>query len=216
VDETIGEDEQRVFPDAPWHLQGAACMSLWRVPVRELGQLAPIPDLRLTTVAGNAFIATVWARYSDGSLRYDELAIAVLVRGSGLLVPAGSVTAIWVNNPVSAEGGRYLWHIPKELADFETLASDRQFTGTMALDDQPVAQLHFEAGAAVPGRLRASGFVIQPGAGGPLRTRCTARGGLRLGRAQWTISPSGPLAVLHGRQPLLSVSVNAMDAEFGV
>ena len=216
VDETIPENEQATFPLAPWHLHGAACMSLWRLPETALGQLVPDAGLPLFKVAGNAFIATIWAQYSGGTLRYDELAIEVLVRAKGLLVPAGSVTAIWVNNVISAEGGRRLWHIPKALARFETLVSERRFTGTMTLDDLSAVALNFEAGGALPGRPAMSGFVIQPGVGGPRRTRCTVRGTLRMGRAYWTIDPSGPLAVLHGRQPLLSVGISGMDAAFGV
>lgn len=216
MDAMNSEHEQAAFPCAPWQLRGAACLSMWKLPETALGQLAPDPGLPILKIAGNAFIATIWAQYSGGTLRYDELAVAVLVRGKGLLVPAGSVAAIWVNDAMSAEGGRRLWHIPKVLARFETLASERAFTGTMMLDDQFVAALSFEADAALPVRPRMSGFVIQPGIGGPLRTRCTVKGALCLGRAHWTIDPAGPLAALHGRRPLLSVGLRAMDAAFGV
>ncbi|MGE6530603.1 acetoacetate decarboxylase family protein [Pseudomonas sp. NPDC077382] len=208
--------EHAAFPPAPWQLHGAACVSLWRVPKTALGQLAPDARLPLIRVGGSVFVATIWAQYSSGTLRYDELAVAVLVRGKGLLVPAGSVTAIWVNDAASAEGGRQLWHIPKALARFETLASEHAFTGTMMLGDQTEAALNFESGTALPGRLGMSGFVIQPGIGGPLRTRCTLKGALRVGRGNWTINPSGPLAVLHGREPLFTVGISAMDAAFGV
>lgn len=216
MNETISANERLAFPLAPWHLRGAACMSLWQLPVTALGQLAPDPGLPLLEIAGKAFIATIWACYSGGTLRYDELAVAVLVRGKGLLMPAGSVTAIWVNDSTSAEGGRHLWHIPKALARFQTQVSERSFSGTMMLDDGATAALSFEAGVAMPFRTGMSGFVIQPGIGGPLRTRCRVKGVLHTGRANWTIDPSGPLAVLHGRQPLLSVGIRAMDAAFGI
>lgn len=209
-------EHDAAIPFAPWHLRGAACLSLWRLPETALGTLAPDSGLPLVTVAGNAFMVTIWAQYSGGTLRYDELAFAVLVRGKGLLVPAGSVTAIWVDNAVSMHGGRRLWGIPKAMARFETLVSERELTGTMWLEEQRVAALRFEAGTALPGRYALSGFVIQPGVGGPLRTRCTVKGALRMGRAHWTIDPSGPLALLHGRQPLFSVGISSMDAAFGV
>lgn len=106
MDESIQDDPVAAIPGAPWHLQGAACVSLWRLPLAELGMLAPPPGLRCLTVGGSAFVATIWAQYSGGTLCYDELAVAVLVRGKGLLVPAGTVTAIWVDDVVSAEGGR--------------------------------------------------------------------------------------------------------------
>ncbi|HCJ29372.1 MAG TPA: acetoacetate decarboxylase [Pseudomonas sp.] len=216
MDDRTQAAHDAAIPNAPWHLRGSACVSLWRLPRVELGKLAPDPGLPLLTVAGNAFVATIWAQYSGGTLRYDELAVAVLVRGKGLLVPAGTVTAIWVDDAVSAEGGRRLWHIPKALARFETLASGREFAGKMTFDEQRVAVLRFEPGAALPGRPGLSGFVVQPGVGGPLRTRCTVKGALRTGRAHWAFSPSGPLGVLHGRRPLLSVGIREMDAAFGV
>ncbi len=210
-------DEPGAIPGAPWRLQGSACLSLWRVPVRELGVLSPDPALPAFTVAGSAFVATVWAQYTGGTLRYNELAVAVLVRGKGLLAPAASVTAIWVDDAVSAEGGRHLWHIPKALASFESAdGADRAFSSSMTLEGQPIAQLRFEPGRSLPGRPDLSGFVIQPGKGGPLRTRCTVSGKLHAGRAQWEFSSGGPLATLQGRKPLLSLRLEDMEAQFGV
>lgn len=217
MDESIQDDPAAAIPGAPWHLQGAACVSLWRLPLAELGMLASPPGLRCLTVGGSAFVATIWAQYSGGTLRYDELAVAVLVRGKGLRVPAGTVTAIWVDDVVSAEGGRRLWNIPKALARFATtVAADNGFAGRMSLDGEQLAALRFEPGVAVSGRLGLSGFVIQPGNGGPLRTRCTIKGALRMGRAHWEFSASGPLAALHGRQPMFSLGISEMDAAFGV
>lgn len=214
IDEPEGES---AVPVAPWRLQGAACLSLWRLPPAELGVLAPDPALPLFTFAGNAFVAIIWAKYTGGTLSYDELAVAVLVRGKGLLVPAASVTAIWVDDAVSAEGGRRLWNIPKALASFETSSeADHGFVGRMTLDGQSIAQLRFEPKTLLPGRHDLSGFVIQTGKGGPLRTRCAVNGKLCTGRAQWEFAGAGPLAPLHGRKPLVSFSVGHMDAAFGV
>lgn len=210
-------DDAGVIPPAPWRLQGLACLSLWRVLPSELGVLSPDPALPLFTLAGSAFVATIWARYTGGTLRYNELAVAVLVRGRGLLAPAASVTAIWVDDAVSAEGGRRLWHIPKALAHFASVSEAGQvFSGSMTLDGEPAAQMRFKPRMSLPGRPALSGFVIQPGSGGPLRTRCTVSGKLRIGRAHWEFATAGPLGSLQGRKPLVSVCINEMDAEFGV
>ncbi len=210
------EGEVARIPDAPWHLQGAACLSLWRLPRGELGMLAPHPDLPLLTLGESVVVVTIWAQYSGGTLRYDELAVAVLVRGRGLWLPAGSVTAIWVDDAVSAEGGRRLWHIPKALAEFDRFAVDKEFAGKMRIDGRQVAALRFQPGRSIPGRPGVSGFVIQPGRGGPLRTRCRVQGSLCMGTAEWVFDSTGPLAVLHGRKPLLSLGVHEMEASFGV
>ena len=214
IDQPEGES---AVPVAPWRLQGSACLSLWRMPAAELGLLAPDPALPLITLAGNAFLATVWAQYTGGTLSYNELAVAVLVRGKGLLAPAASITAIWVDNAVSAEGGRRLWHIPKALARFQTLNSaDFTFSSQMTIDDHATAQLGFRLKTALPGRPNLSGFVVQPSRGGPLRTRCTVSGKLCTGHANWKFSADGPLAVLDGRKPLVTVYISEMNATFGV
>lgn len=205
-----------MIPDAPWHLQGAACLSLWRLPRAELGMLAPHPDLPLLTLGDGVGVVTIWAQYSGGTLRYDELAVAVLVRGRGLWLPAGSVTAIWVDDPVSAEGGRRLWHIPKALAEFDRVAADEEFAGKMKIDGREMATLRFQPGLSMPGRPGLSGFVIQPGRGGPLRTRCWVQGSLCVGKAEWAFDSTGPLAALHSRKPVLTMGIREMEASFGV
>lgn len=209
--------DERVVPAAPWGLHGFACISLWQVPHAELGALMPDATLPLFTLAGRAIVVTVWARYTGGTLRYDELAAAVLVRGKGLLIPAASVTAIWVDDVVSAEGGRRLWRIPKALASFNGMDGESgHFRGQMTLDGHLAAQLSYKPKTTFPGRLDLSGFVIQPSQGGPLRTRCTVSGTLSTVQADWTFSAVSPLSVLHGRRPLASVCINDMTAMFGV
>lgn len=208
--------DEAAIPDAPWLLRGAASLSLWRLSRAELGGLAPDPNLPLLRFGRSVFVATIWAQYSGGTLRYDELAVAVLMRGKGLGVPAGTITAIWVDDAVSAEGGRQLWQIPKAMAQFDTVAIDRTFAGKMMIEGQQAATLRFQPGLSVPGRPGLSGFVIQPGAGGPLRTRCTVKATLCTGKADWVFDATGPLAVLHGRKPLFSLGIRNMEAAFGV
>jgi hypothetical protein len=208
--------DEAAIPGAPWLLHGAASLSLWRLPRDDLGVLAPDPNLPLLLVGRSVFVATIWAQYNGGTLCYDELAVAVLMRGKGLGVPAATITAIWVDDAVSAEGGRQLWHIPKAMAQFDTVAVDRTFAGKMMIEGQQVATLRFQPGLSVPGRLGLSGFAIQPGTGGPLRTRCTVKGALCMGKADWVFDATGPLAVLHGRKPLFSLGIRNMEAAFGV
>lgn len=208
---------EHIVPAAPWGLHGSACISLWRIPHAKLGALMPDATLPLFTLAGSAFVVTVWARYTGGTLRYDELAAAVLVRGQGLLAPAASITAIWVDDVVSAEGGRRLWNIPKAIGSFQGIDGDGcNFSGQMTLDLHLAAKLDFKPKTTLPGGLDLSGFVIQPSQGGPLRTRCTVSGKLSTGQADWTFSAVSPLSVLNGRRPLVSVCLKEMNAMFGV
>lgn len=205
------------FPEAPWQLTGSACVALWRVPVSDLP--APPKGLGYIAPGKQALVLTIWAAYlPGGTLAYNELAVAALVRGHGMLVPAGTVTQIWVDDERSAEGGRRLWSIPKRMGDFviEPHAADRSFAGSLSADGQPVASINFQPGLSLPGHPGASGFAIQQNDCGPLRTRCRGRGRLVSGRATWDFAATGPLAFLHGRTPLLSLRVLDLQASFGV
>lgn len=205
------------IPPAPWHLHGAACVSLWRVPA----ELLPVPSAGVSyaNVAGQALVVTAWVRYEPGgTLSYDELAAAVLVRGAGLFSPACTIPHIWVNDPVAAAGGRRLWAIPKDLAEFEggLSLSGAAPTVRATTTGSPLASLMMARRFALPGRLPLRGFLIQGGVGGPVRTRCAARGKVWFGQATWEFSSSGPLAFLRGRKPLLSMQVNELQGHFGL
>ncbi len=75
----------------------------------------PVPsDLR--PLAGRRRLVVVLADYREGTLRYRELVVGTLVRRGAR---AGVLAlGIWVDCLESMWGGRRLWGIPKELADF--------------------------------------------------------------------------------------------------
>jgi Acetoacetate decarboxylase (ADC) len=75
----------------------------------------PVPaDLR--PLAGRRRLIVGLADYREGTLRYRELVVGTLVRRGAR---AGVLAlGIWVDSPESMRGGRRLWGIPKELADF--------------------------------------------------------------------------------------------------
>ncbi|GAA4296590.1 hypothetical protein GCM10023148_57270 [Actinokineospora soli] len=81
------------YPPEPWDLRGAAVVSVWwrRGPV-----------------------CTAFVDYQpDGVMAYHELLVARPTR-HGVTIPS-----IWVDSPASRAGGRDLWAIPKDLADFD-------------------------------------------------------------------------------------------------
>lgn len=203
------------IPAAPWHLSGSACASLWRMPTARL-PVAP-NGMEYASVAGHSLVLTVWAAYTDGTAIYDELAVVIPVRGQGMLAMTGTVPLIWVDDPIACAGGRQLWNIPKQMAEFETVGSTHRgtFTGEMMLDGQKVASMTFEPKFELPGRPGMGGFVVQPGDHGPVRTRCRARGKTMTGSAEWDFAPAGPLGFLVGRRPLVSARVWELQASFG-
>ncbi|MBF0676050.1 acetoacetate decarboxylase family protein [Pseudomonas sp.] len=205
------------YPKAPWHLTGSACISAWRVPKMDLPP--PPQKLAYATLGDKALVLTIWAAYlPGGTLAYHELAVAVVVRRHGMLAPAGTVTHIWVDDPRSAEGGRQLWAIPKQLGNFliESRAEESAFAGRLSADGQLVASVSFAPSWSLPGRPSASGFLIQENDCGLLRTRCRVRGHLTLGGANWDFAAAGPLGFMHGRTPLFSLVVRDLHAAFGI
>jgi hypothetical protein len=98
------------FPDQPWCLRG----EMWT-------SLALVRDpLRIPSAASRVFpgrlILVMLLRYHEGTLRYDELAMVSPIR-VGLRIFAYT-HRIWVDSVESLWGGRKLWGIPKELAQF--------------------------------------------------------------------------------------------------
>lgn len=103
------------YPEEPWHLAGQMYLSLWLVPTRELPTVAD--GTRPLTIAGRGAVGAAWVVYeNDSVLHYNELLRAVLVRDGSR--PRVCVTDIWVDSAASMAGGRELWGIPKEMADF--------------------------------------------------------------------------------------------------
>ena len=62
------------------------------------------------------WLAVTLARYLEGTLCYDELLIGSLTR-RGVRIGV-FVHHIWVNDHSSLLGGRRIWGLPKEMADF--------------------------------------------------------------------------------------------------
>jgi hypothetical protein len=99
------------YPSTPWHAQAQCWVGLFRSdrPALMPAGLRPLLGRRLRVVA--------LVRYLPGStLVYDELIVAtpaLLGARPGLFVEY-----IWVDSLASLWGGRRIWGLPKELADF--------------------------------------------------------------------------------------------------
>jgi len=218
-----GAAQQAGVPPAPWRLRGCAHASLWQVPLPGEA-MRPAGGTRVAALAGRTLVVTVWARYtSAGTLAYDELIAATVLRGSGVLAPACTVGMAWVDDETAARGGRALWHIPKELGAFATQPSADAaygeggvFGAALSQDGRELAALRFEPGWRLPGRVRFPVWTIQHGEGGPVRTRCLVSGRLQQGTAHWRFAAEGPLGFLHGRKPLASARLDELSADFGV
>ncbi|MGI5471334.1 acetoacetate decarboxylase family protein [Streptomyces sp. CA-132043] len=98
------------FPAPPWRARGTLWLSLFATR-----EALPLPaDLR--PLGGRHVLAVMLVRYAEGTLRYDEFAVASPVR-RGRRVGL-HCHAIRVDSAASLRGGRGLWGIPKEMARF--------------------------------------------------------------------------------------------------
>jgi hypothetical protein len=133
----------------------------------------------------------------------------VLVRRGWRLLP--TITHIWVDSEVSRDGGRALWGIPKQLATF-TFAG-RSFAA--ADGDGPIASGTVRPIAWLPGRWSLGFRLVQWLDGAAKVSPVRARARLGIARASLDADPSGPLAFLAGRRPLVSFSVGDFRMSFG-
>ncbi len=106
------------YPPAPWRLCGWAFQTLSLVDLASIRPRLP-EGLRVARVGPRHTLGCVYvATYGPGSvLEYHELIVLpALVWGQGRL--GFWVSHIYVDHPASQAGGRDLWNLPKELADF--------------------------------------------------------------------------------------------------
>ncbi|GGP65188.1 acetoacetate decarboxylase family protein [Saccharothrix coeruleofusca] len=194
------------YPPEPWNLRARACVSLWSVDRDRLPAL-PV-GVRPLALRGRAVVATAFVDYLPGGvLTYRELLAAVAVRGGTR--PGVSITHIWVDSAASRAGGRQLWGIPKEMAEFE-VAGD--FTASARVDGEVVASVRC---AGLPSGVPAPAWAStwQELGGELVRTPLRVSGRVRPVRAAWRLS--GPLAWVTGARPLVSVAVTDARLRFG-
>ena len=106
------------YPPAPWILKGHGFLTLHLIDFSDAAKVIP-KDLEIVQVLpGKTIGGLVLGKYESGStLTYGELiAIAGLVRYGGKI---GSwISHIYVDNASSIAGGREIWGLPKEEAQF--------------------------------------------------------------------------------------------------
>jgi len=182
------------YPQSPWSLRGQLFLSLWRV--------------------GHRLVGTAFVDYQEGSeLTYAELLRATPTRVGRRL--AVTITGIWVDSPASRDGGRALWAIPKDLADF-TLKHGPEFGGEARDEHGSLASAEFVAGRGLPGRLPFRSRTAQPrGEGAAVLAPMAGTARVRHARARWDFPPDGPFADLCGRRPLTSVVLEDFALRFG-
>lgn len=106
------------YPPAPWQLQGKALCTLQWVNSEKAALLVP-KELEIISFWGKKTVGSVYlSLYGSGStLEYSELIIApAMVRYQGKI--GAWISHIYVDNPQSLAGGKEMWGLPKEMANF--------------------------------------------------------------------------------------------------
>ncbi|MEH1832956.1 MAG: acetoacetate decarboxylase family protein [Nostoc sp.] len=106
------------YPQVPWTLQGYAIQTLHLVDIDQVRPLIPL-ELEIISVWPGKTLASVYlSNYGSGSvLEYSELIVAPALVNHQRKI-GGWVSHIYVNNADSVAGGREIWGLPKELAEF--------------------------------------------------------------------------------------------------
>jgi Acetoacetate decarboxylase (ADC) len=122
---SIQRKKKMPYPPAPWKVVGFVLQTLRLIPVEAARPFVP-SDLELVSVLpGKTLSAVYTAIYGPGSmLEYNELIISpALTRRGGTI--RFWISHIYVDNEDSMAGGREIWGLPKEMAQF-TWSEDRR------------------------------------------------------------------------------------------
>ncbi|MGL5191987.1 MAG: acetoacetate decarboxylase family protein [Chroococcales cyanobacterium] len=106
------------YPCAPWTLKGRALQTLHPIDTRRVRSLVP-SDLAIVEIFPGKTVGGVYcAKYGAGStLLYNELIVVCGLVRHRMQVGAW-ISHIYVDHPDSVAGGREIWGLPKELAEF--------------------------------------------------------------------------------------------------
>jgi Acetoacetate decarboxylase (ADC) len=106
------------YPQPPWTLQGYAIQTLHLVNIDQVRPLIPL-ELEIISVWPGKTLGSVYlSNYGSGSvLEYSELIVAPALVNYQRKIGAW-ISHIYVDNADSLAGGREIWGLPKELAEF--------------------------------------------------------------------------------------------------
>jgi hypothetical protein len=114
------------YPAAPWNLHGYAVQTLHLIECDRVRSIIP-PELEIMSILPGRTLGGVYlSHYGAGSvLQYSELiVVAALVRYGNKI--GLWISHVYVDNPDSVAGGREIWGLPKQLAEFSWQFTDRQ------------------------------------------------------------------------------------------
>lgn len=114
-----GTEAPTAYPAPPWRLQGHGCCLLRLIPIEQARAVVPKSLAVVPILPGRTLGLVYLAVYTAGStLEYHELiVITALVRHRHRL--GAWISHIYVDDQRSVTGGRSIWGLPKQLAQFD-------------------------------------------------------------------------------------------------
>jgi acetoacetate decarboxylase len=197
------------YPPAPWHLYGHALQSSHLVDIARAKEFVPA-DLEIVAVLPGKTLGSMYLSVYDANstLEYHELIVtAALVRYQGNF---GSwISHIYVDHPESVAGGRNIWGLPKEIADFTW--NDRDVTVTQG--GRSLCQVQYSQGGlplSFGGKSKISGNVFAGLSEDILAFAGNFEAGLKWVSGDITISIESPFAKLNLGHPWLTLQFNEL------
>jgi len=144
------------YPQPPWTLKGYAIQTLHLVNVDRVRPLIPSELDIISIWPGKTLGGVYLSNYGSGSvLEYSELIVAPAVVSYRGKIGAW-ISHIYVDNADSVAGGREIWGLPKELAEFSWEQGERV---TVRQGNQKLCSLNYNRQSlAWRSRLGASSF----------------------------------------------------------
>lgn len=193
------------YPQAPWILQGYAFQTLQLLDTERVRPFIPAELDIISVFPGKTVGGVYLSKYGYGSvLEYSELIVISGIHSyKGKF--GGWVSHIYVDNPDSVAGGREIWGLPKELAEFtwtENSVSVRQ-------DNRLLCSLNYSRqGFGLQQKLGALSFSTQGADLLLFPAEVEARFGLVSGKLEIPIQ--SPFSALELGQPWLTVHAEQM------
>lgn len=181
---------QHVTPPPSWTLAGNA-VGILRLIDRRIAETYVPAGVKVVVIwPGKTLGGILLASYGDGStLKYNELIVFCAVVRRGWRI-GGWVSHIYVDDPASVAGGREIWGLPKESAEF-----DLSEESVVTQGESVLLRLISRAGhVKLPVLFRLRAWSIR----GNMLTSFVVRGRGRtaLGFAGWEVPADNPLSKL--------------------
>lgn len=197
------------YPDAPWKIKGYGYQTIHLIDTTEAAKYIPI-DLEIVSVLPGKTLGGVFiAKYeADSTLHYSELIVipGIVRRGNKI---GAWVSHIYVDNPDSISGGREIWGLPKEYAEFAWQPTEQ---GGVIVRQSDRVLCRFSHGWQFNlWQMRGGVSTFSHLEPNLLLFDANAVGHLALIGARLEVPVSSPFAELIDNQPILAVKAEGLD-----